>query len=150
MYSSPVTKEASLLRGRCLCGSVTYRVVSAPQWVGHCHCDSCRRGSGAPFVTWATVLRRAYLLIGPIRDYRSEQGNVRRTCSRCSTPLTFCRPHTDEIDFTVATLENPELLHPTEHVWASMRLSWTHDLDSLPADPNDNSHAKLPILINPL
>ena len=34
--------------GRCLCGAVRFRAWGPPKWVMWCHCDSCRRHSGAP------------------------------------------------------------------------------------------------------
>ena len=39
--------------GGCMCGAVRYQVSGKPFWVGHCHCKSCRRHSGAPVVTFA-------------------------------------------------------------------------------------------------
>ncbi len=39
--------------GRCLCGAVEFEAQGAPKWVCWCHCESCRRHSGAP----ASVLR---------------------------------------------------------------------------------------------
>src|ERR1044071_4951590 len=34
--------------GRCLCGAVTFEVHGTPKWTGYCHCQSCRKHSGAP------------------------------------------------------------------------------------------------------
>jgi hypothetical protein len=39
--------------GRCLCGAVRYRASGQAYGITHCHCKTCRRASGAPFVTWA-------------------------------------------------------------------------------------------------
>jgi hypothetical protein len=34
-----------------MCGAVRYEAVGDPTAVAHCHCESCRRHSGAPAVT---------------------------------------------------------------------------------------------------
>jgi hypothetical protein len=49
-----------ILEGGCLCGSVRYRIVGTSKSIGHCHCESCQKASGAPFVTsrsrWSFVV----------------------------------------------------------------------------------------------
>jgi hypothetical protein len=49
------TIMSSILNGGCLCGAVRYRVHGQPFHVTHCHCVSCRKASGAAFLTWFTV-----------------------------------------------------------------------------------------------
>jgi hypothetical protein len=41
------------IEGGCLCGAVRYRAWGNAYGITHCHCQTCRRASGAPFVTWA-------------------------------------------------------------------------------------------------
>ncbi len=38
--------------GGCMCGAVRYEAIGKPLVVGHCHCHSCRRHTGAPVVTF--------------------------------------------------------------------------------------------------
>ncbi len=40
--------------GGCLCGRIRYRATGKPSNEIHCHCETCRRGSGAAFVSSAT------------------------------------------------------------------------------------------------
>ncbi|MFZ2005552.1 MAG: hypothetical protein WB697_12720 [Stellaceae bacterium] len=37
--------ELNITTGRCLCGAIRYEFRGAPEWVVHCHCDSCRSAS---------------------------------------------------------------------------------------------------------
>ena len=41
--------------GGCLCGNLRYRLSAAPLAAMHCHCDNCRKASGAAMLTWLTV-----------------------------------------------------------------------------------------------
>jgi len=35
-------------QGSCFCGAVKFQVSGAPEAMGYCHCDSCRRWSAGP------------------------------------------------------------------------------------------------------
>ncbi len=43
------------LPGGCHCGAVRYTMHAAPLSVLHCHCESCRKASGAMFNTGGVV-----------------------------------------------------------------------------------------------
>ena len=50
-----VAEQALLHKGQCFCGLVEVEVVGEPAAQGYCHCESCRRISGAPirgFTVW--------------------------------------------------------------------------------------------------
>ena len=44
-------------RGHCLCGAIEYQFDEQPNWVAHCHCESCRRATSSPMTTWVSVPR---------------------------------------------------------------------------------------------
>jgi len=130
----PASAPALPLAGGCLCGAIRYRVTAAPLVVSHCHCSLCRRASGAPLVTWATVPRAAYTLSQGTPRALSATPAARRTfCADCGTPLTFQAHATlDTVDVTVASLDHPAAVPPTEHVWTASRLPWLALDDDLP------------------
>src|SRR5581483_8622448 len=39
--------------GHCLCGRTHYRAKGDPAWSCYCHCESCRRATGAPVTAYA-------------------------------------------------------------------------------------------------
>jgi len=39
---------SDIYSGGCLCGAVRFEARGKPKWVRWCHCESCRRHSGAP------------------------------------------------------------------------------------------------------
>lgn len=62
-------------QGRCLCGAVQFLASGAPKWVLWCHCESCRRHSGAPasvFVSFADD--SVSMTSGEITKYESSPG----------------------------------------------------------------------------
>jgi hypothetical protein len=107
-----------VLTGGCLCGNVRYRVTAGPTWAGHCHCSLCRKATGAPYVSWFTVPTTTFELTAgfPAKFSSSPKAN-RQHCPSCGTQLTFQfneRPAT--IDVTIASLDNPSSVAPTENV----------------------------------
>ncbi len=120
--------------GGCLCGAVRYRVVGAPLWVENCHCSMCRKASGAAFVTWAAFnLEHFRFVKGKPASFASSAKAVRQFCSHCGSALTFknnARP--DKIDVTVGTMDRPNDLRPTAHIWTSSQITWIKLADGLP------------------
>jgi hypothetical protein len=43
----------AIIEGGCLCGAIRYRATGAPYNITYCHCRTCRRASGAAFVSRA-------------------------------------------------------------------------------------------------
>ena len=131
------------IEGGCLCDRVRYRLAAIPTDVAHCHCRLCRRSTGAPLVTWATVAPEALrVLSGDLAWYRSSPAARRGFCPNCGTQLFFAydadahatRPDLPpeaiaEIDVTVASLDDPDLCRPTRNVWAGTRLAFLHGFD---------------------
>lgn len=126
--------------GGCLCGAVRYRVAGAPSWTGNCHCTSCRKASGAAFLTYAVFPQSRFEVVeGKPVLYESSPGVERTFCGRCGTTLTY---HADrfpgDVEITIATLDRPEDVPPTCHVWTSERLPWLHLGDDLRQYPRSS------------
>ncbi len=126
-----------MLTGGCFCGSVRYEAGGTPFHETSCHCSICRRTTGAPFVTWFSVPRTKFRLVGgePAR-FRSSSKGERSFCARCGTQLTF--EHEDfpgEIDVTTCSLDDPNAVPPKDHTWTGSRLDWIARADELPGHP---------------
>ena len=123
-----------MLEGGCFCGFVRYRVSADPTCETNCHCSICRRTTGAPFVAWFTVPRRAFAFAtgSPLHFASSEHG-TRGFCPRCGTQLTFASARAPgAIDVTTRSLDDPERVPPRDHTRTSARLSWIAPGDGLP------------------
>lgn len=122
------------MQGQCFCGEVRYE-VSGPLWHATlCHCNSCRRASGAPSVAWVTLHRSDFRITrGTPKSFRSSEHATRSFCAACGTPLTFCSDLLpDEIDVTIASLDEAERIAPEDHTWVSSKLGWVEISDRLP------------------
>lgn len=123
-----------MLAGRCLCGTIRYQCgpLLCPPTL--CHCESCRRASGAHAVGWLTVKFRDLTYAGALpREFESSPGVHRSFCGRCGTPLTYRssrRP--EEIDVTICSLDEPDKVIPADHLWMQDAPPWDRPADGLP------------------
>lgn len=118
---------SDVFEGRCLCGDVRFEAQGKPKWVLWCHCNSCRRHSGAPssvFVSFAddtvTVTQ------GSIAKYTSSAGVERGFCSRCGSTLTCSNGKLpNETHFHVGAFDRAADLAPTGAFFAEEKLPWS-------------------------
>ncbi|MGI8482058.1 MAG: GFA family protein [Chthoniobacterales bacterium] len=132
-----------LTQGGCLCGAVRNEATGQPYNITHCHCEDCRRSSGAAFVTWASFRRPKFHFAQGEPRTVPWAGRLRSFCAACGTPLTFLSgPETEEVDVTVCSFDRPESVSPGDHTWVSDTLSWIRRDDALPAYVRERrSHA---------
>ncbi|EPN17033.1 hypothetical protein A249_05712, partial [Pseudomonas syringae pv. actinidiae ICMP 18804] len=63
---------------------------------------------------------------------------VRYFCGNCGAHMAlFTRNSPNEIDVTIATLDQPELAAPSRHIWIENRLPWLHLDEDLPGDEGE-------------
>ena len=119
--------------GGCHCGALRFSVQGSVE-AFFCHCESCRRSSGAPYIAWGRVhADRLKLLEGELTIYRSAPKVERTFCSKCGTGITY--QHLDsvpDLDFLLATLDFPESVEPKYHIRIQEKLPWVGLSDDLP------------------
>jgi hypothetical protein len=77
------------IEGGCLCGAVRYVATVEPIDVAWCHCQSCRKHSGAPVSVFVAVRREAYTVTkGEVTRFNSSPGRWQGFCARCGSTLT--------------------------------------------------------------
>lgn len=130
-----MTNSKTSVTGGCMCGAVRYEAVGGPTAVAHCHCESCRRHSGAPAVTLVSFEEsRVRFTKGDRAIYKSSPGVRRAFCSQCGATLTWEGAYAGKslIEFHIGTLDDPNAVVPALHVFHSERLSWFDTADHLP------------------
>ena len=121
------------LEGGCLCGAVRYRIARV-RAAFFCHCALCRRASGANALPWASVGRSDFALTaGALQLYASSPGVTRGFCGACGSPILFDKAGEDAVDITLGTLDAPDRVRPTHHLWVGSKLRMSTGLgDGLP------------------
>lgn len=112
--------------GRCLCGAVRFRAKGRPKWVLWCHCESCRRHSGAPASVFVCFNDDAVTLTsGDIARYMSSPGVERGFCARCGSTLTCSNAKLPaETHYHIGAFEPASELTPTGELYPKERLAW--------------------------
>jgi hypothetical protein len=126
--------SADKLRGGCLCRTVRYECEAPVSSAALCHCESCRRASGAHVIAWLAVRTEAFRFThGSPREFVSSPPVRRSFCADCGSPLTYRhRDSPETVDVTIATLDDPNAVVPEYHVWMEDALRWEDLCDTLP------------------
>jgi hypothetical protein len=120
------------LVGGCLCGAVRYQISATPRSADYCHCRMCRRSTGAPVVARLTVANDSFAWTkNEPAVYRSSPAAKRFFCAQCGTQLVL-RDEPGFLDVTLASLDVPEAVRPSYHIWTASRIGWFDTADELP------------------
>jgi hypothetical protein len=125
--------------GGCACGSVRYRLASAPLFVNCCHCRECQRQTGSAFVINALIeTDRVQILSGATQavGVPTESGgpHVIHRCPTCWTALWSHYASGPKIAFVrVGTLDCPEALAPDVHIFVRTKLPFVVLPQGVPA-----------------
>ena len=136
-------KHIDKITGGCLCGAVRYEIEGTPYKITYCHCESCRKATGAPVVVM--VLFRGHTVRFTLREpqrYESSPGVQRGFCSTCGTPLTWEGVWDGGSIFEVhiSTLDDPDAFVPDRHAFCRERISWFDVADEHPRYPGSSPH----------
>ncbi len=127
------------LEGGCACGSVRYRLESAPMFVHCCHCRHCQRQTGSAFVLNALIeTDRVTLLAGdpepvPVPTDSGRPHDIWR-CPVCRTAVWSNYGGRAALRFVrVGTLDDPVALAPDVHIYTRSKLPWIELPEGVPA-----------------
>jgi hypothetical protein len=125
--------------GGCVCGGTRYVLKSAPFSLGDCHCIDCRRSAGAPYVTWGSVPRADVVMTKGEPRKVTHANRIRSFAACCGTHLFIeDSEDSDNIDVTIASLDDPEPFAPEKTIWLEDKLPWVRFNESLPSFPRNS------------
>ncbi len=110
-------------RGGCLCGAVRYRLDARPIGINACHCDDCRKLTGAANLLQVIGPRDAFVHEkGEVVRWRKTADSGRQTdiarCANCGTRLWHEPLAAPALLYVAAgTLDDPSWVVPTSHMY---------------------------------
>lgn len=131
-------------QGSCACGSTKWTSTARPSDIQYCHCVTCRKVSGAPFlafanfettaVTWNTTTGGAtpFETEGSLRVSSFSKVALRGSCRECGTPM-FMRYRVDDarIDVVAGTMDEDDEVRAAvagvrgrAHIFTSQKAPW--------------------------
>lgn len=134
----PARQKLATLTGGCLCGEIRYRIMPLAADIDYCHCEMCRRWSGAPVSAWAQVpVSQFRLTRGTATPYVSSKIGIRYFCPTCGASVFMTDQDGTSVGIMLGTLDDPAALRPTSHGWWSAHLPWLKLDDGLRHWPQD-------------
>lgn len=122
------------LSGHCYCGAVKFEISGESDWVGHCHCESCRRHTGSVMTTFAGFRLDQVSFTGATPgSFTTADGVTRRFCGNCGSPVSYeytGRPQ--EIHLQLGLFDDLEALVPQDHSFLEEKPGWLHADEHLP------------------
>lgn len=117
------------ITGGCLCGTIRYAINAEPVGAGNCHCRTCQKASGAPYLSILFVPYEGLEIIGIYKEFEtlSDSGNTvyRGFCAECGTMLFARNSGNDKVrPVSAVTLDNPGIYKPNMDFWVSDAQAW--------------------------
>ena len=122
----------------CACGARRALARGAPDSVTWCHCDDCRRESGAPAFAWVGWREAAVepVVGGGLGDLAlrgTRPGVTRGRCTGCGATLAYRDRGLPGVVYVPLGAHDPiDDLVPTEHAYWPERPAWLVVADGLP------------------
>ncbi len=117
--------------GGCLCGAIRYEVGAEPIRMARCHCDDCRRSTGAAFATNVFVPADALKIVqGEPAQYQhgtdSGATMTRMFCSVCGSQIFgFSSGGPETRAIRVGSIDDARFVKPSVEVYTSRALPCT-------------------------
>ena len=125
--------DTTKLFGHCYCGAITFEASGQSVKVGHCHCESCRRHSGAAMLSYAGY-RPDQVLFTALQPtkFTTKDSVTRGFCSRCGSSVCYEGNQSEYIFIYLGLFDEPEKLVPQVHMMYSEKIEWLKVDDNLP------------------
>ena len=121
----------TMLKGRCLCGAVTWSATGPVTRNLVCHCESCQRATSSPFTAFVGLPSDSVTWSGAITHFESSPGTWRGFCPSCGSRLYFRSDRwPEEVHVHAATLADQSGYRPDAQVVLAERAPWLDHLDT--------------------
>lgn len=116
-----------MIKGRCLCGLVSYQYDGEITEVAMCHCSQCRKAQGSAFATNSPLDASKLTFTGSehIKEFASNTDKVRAFCTNCGSPLYSALKSLPAIKrLRLGTVETDFTCNNKYHIYADSVAPW--------------------------
>lgn len=116
------------ISGSCFCNAVQYRLNSEPKAVVNCHCNFCRKHSGASFSTYVVIPEGALEIISGqelIASHGFREDAHKHFCRQCGSPIYNRNARYSGLCMVyIGGLSASEDLVPGVNIYCESQLAW--------------------------
>lgn len=123
-----------MIRGRCLCGEITFETNAEPREASMCHCKQCARQSGGIWAS-AEVAVEDLIIHGDVTWYEASSSAKRGFCATCGSFL-FWKAHDENvISFALGAVDQPTGIRLQKHICVSHKSDYYEIADGVMQKP---------------
>ena len=134
-------RETKEIHGQCLCGAVTMAVSDPDGAVGVCHCDMCKRWSGAVFACFTAA---DVSVEGEVATYQSSPTSTRSFCPKCGSHLFMRDEGEPYYELMPGLFEAARDWPLRSEIYTDRALCWAHFAGPHERDTQADYEAKYP------
>ncbi|HER27182.1 MAG TPA: aldehyde-activating protein, partial [Rhodospirillales bacterium] len=119
------------ITGGCQCGAVRYESTGDVIVGAHCHCDNCRKFSGAGHASNMLVSADGFSVSGEMSSYqyKADSGNdmARYFCPKCGSPVYgTSSANSAVVVLRAGGLDNPQQFQAKVSLFTPHAMAWDH------------------------
>jgi len=114
-------------KGSCLCGAVSFSVVSFSERAANCHCSMCRKFHGAAFGTLVGVDGLIWISGRDLlKEFTASNGSIRTFCMECGSGIGFrVKGATfEEIELAIALFDDEIPVSVDAQIFTKYKAHW--------------------------
>ena len=128
------------MKSKCLCGKIEFEYDPLPGVMGNCHCEECRRSSGASFVTSIFIVPSSHKITKGedyVKEYNHTDTLGRVFCKSCGSRLWNYGKTNNSIaeapfaNVTASSVVGEMPFKPQAHINLSEKADWVEIDDEL-------------------
>lgn len=129
-----------MIPGSCLCGGVRFEIARALGPFELCHCNRCRKRSGAAALPMVRVMRSDFTLLAGRELIESYDAPLlyrppafrSSFCRRCGSPVPAVDLEGDSLEVPAGLLDADPGIRPDKHILVELVPPWDEIGDALP------------------
>ena len=126
------------LAGSCLCGSVAYELEGDTRRFYHCHCERCRKATGAAHAS--NIITRLHSITWTAGEQLTRRYKVPEAdrfavvfCTECGSPLPRVSLDGEFVVVPAGSLDHEPAISPQARIFYGSKAAWSCSGDGIPS-----------------